>query len=112
MAATVNQICHEIIEKVNTSKLDFKMNQTPYSLHFSIRKKFSKVPAVTSPHSSNIQRAFEEINQNEGLQKELLNMREEYRKLFNFYEMEMGLRSNLEQELVNQTNLCSKLKAE
>ena len=61
MALKVNRICSEIIEKVSTSNLDFKMNQTPYSLHFSIRKKFSKTTAeeeVNQPLRGNVSEDF------------------------------------------------------
>ena len=112
MALKVNRICSEIIEKVSTSNLDFKMNQTHYSLHFSIRKKFSKTTAeeeVNQPLRGNVS---EDFSQNNMLRQELLNMRNEYEKLFKFYELEMGLRSNLETELEKQNEQSSKLKLE
>ena len=40
--ASVNQICEELIRNVTSSDLEYKMNQTPYSLFFSICKKFNK----------------------------------------------------------------------
>ena len=40
--AIVTQICEELIRNVTNSDLEYKMNQTPYSLFFSIRKKFNK----------------------------------------------------------------------
>ena len=39
---SVDQTCESIIRHVNLSRLDYHMNQTPYSMHFSIRKKFVK----------------------------------------------------------------------
>jgi hypothetical protein len=48
----VNRMCSEIVEKVNLSGLDFKINQMPYSLHLSIRKKFSKTPNTNSNSSA------------------------------------------------------------
>ena len=36
--AAVHKMCSEIIEKVELSGLDFNINQTPYSIHFSIRR--------------------------------------------------------------------------
>ena len=47
VAMAVNKACSDILDTVNRSKLDYKMNQTPYSLHFSIRKKFSKISTQT-----------------------------------------------------------------
>ena len=35
-------ICEELIRNVTNSDLEYKMNQTPYTLFFSIRKKFNK----------------------------------------------------------------------
>ena len=43
MDSAVNEACSKIIDNVNSSNLDYEMNQTPYSLHFSIRKKFTKI---------------------------------------------------------------------
>ena len=112
MALKVNRICSEIIEKVNTSNLDFKMNQTPYSLHFSIRKKFSKRTAEEQVNQYFRGNVSEDLSQNNMLGQELLNMRNEYEKLFKFYELEMGLRSNLEKELELQNKRSDKLKLE
>ena len=112
MALKVNRICSEIIEKVNTSNLDFKMNQTPYSLHFSIRKKFSKRTAEEQVNQYFRGNVSEDLSQNNMLGQELLNMRNEYEKLFKFYELEMGLRSNLEKELEVQNERSDKLKLE
>ena len=113
MALKVNKICSEIIEKVNNSNLDFKMNQTPYSLHFSIRKKFSKTRAaeeqVTQHYGVNV---CEDPSQNSLLRQELINMRSEYEKLFKFYELEMGLRINLEKELKVQNERSHELELE
>ena len=39
---SVDQICESIIRQVNLSRLDHQINQTPYSMYFSIRKKFVK----------------------------------------------------------------------
>ena len=52
--ATVNAACSEIIDKVNTSGLDYSINLTPYSIHLSIRKKFSRISSTTlrSPSST------------------------------------------------------------
>ena len=45
---SIDKTCETIIRQVCSSKLDYHMNQTPYSIYFSIRKKFVK------GHSPNI----------------------------------------------------------
>ena len=40
--SSLDKTCEDVIRKVTTSNLDFKMKQTPYSIFFSIRKKFTK----------------------------------------------------------------------
>ena len=97
--ATVHQLCSEILNQVDNSKLDYKVNQTPCSLHISVRKKFSKisreVPSVPNSCPPPTPE-FEDVN--ESLRKELLNTRNEYEKLFNFYLLERNTRENLEAE--------------
>ena len=98
--AVVTKLVSEIIETVNNSKLDYKMNQTPYSLHFSIRKKFTK----NSIHSSEnddctLKRNDEVLSQNNYLRQELLKTMSEYQKLFEFYQFEMDAKIRLESEL-------------
>ena len=94
--ASIHQQCSEIIEKVSLSGLDYNLNQTPYSIHFSIRKKFSKF-FKTSNSPQTIQTENPSIN--EYLRFELLNMRSEYEKLFNFYKAETEQKLILESEL-------------
>ena len=98
--ATVHQLCSEILNQVDNSKLDYKVNQTPYSLHISVRKKFSKisreVPSVPNSCPPPTPK-FEDVN--ESLRKELLNTRNEYEKLLNFYLLEKNTRDNLEADL-------------
>ena len=105
----VNQTCSEIIEKVNLSGLDYTMNLTPYSIHFSIRKKFSKVS-----QSSEQARLVNSDNpsQNDLLQQELLNTRKEYLNLLNFFQIETESKSKLEAELIKEREIRSKLEAE
>ena len=43
-----NQVCEKIIQDVKTSDLHFLLNETPYSAHITIRKKFTKVHADSS----------------------------------------------------------------
>ena len=112
MAPSVNQICSEIIETVNLSNLDFNMNQTPYSLHFSIRKKFSRAAKENgNPNSPRTNSA--EFYVNYGLRQELNNMQIEYEKLLAFCKAESEEKSKLEAELEGaskvQSDLMSKL---
>ena len=97
--ATVHQLCSEILDQVENSNLDYKVNQTPYSLHISVRKKFTKlfrdVPSATNSRPSTALK-FEDVS--ESLRKELLQTRNEYEKLFNFYLLEKNTRENLEAE--------------
>ena len=46
---SIDQTCEHIVRQVCSSNLDFHMNQTPYSIYFSIRKKFIK---GFSPHDN------------------------------------------------------------
>ena len=96
--SSVNQICESIIRPVTTSCPDFNMHQTPYSLHFSIHKKYSR-NVTPYQHQDRSSSSLPENNQNQYLHQELLNMRNEYTKVFNFYQVEMTEKMNLEDEL-------------
>ena len=98
--AAVHKMCLEIIEKVNLSGVDFTMNQTPYSIHFSIRKKLSKLSRTTTPISSQ-EPIFSDLSDN--LRRELLNTRNEYVKLYNFYIFEAEVKAKVEAELIKET---------
>ena len=92
----VNQTCASILEKVTSSGLDFSIHQTPYSIHFSLRRKFSKhcdkIPLdYSSPLSS-------PENQDDRLQQQLLYTRKEYEKLYNLYLIESEAKQKLEED--------------
>ena len=92
--ATVNQACASILEKVTSSKLDFSIHQTPYSIHFSLRKKFSKNSKnITLDYSSPVAEP-----QDDRLRQELLNTRKEYDRLYNFYLYENEAKRKLEDD--------------
>ena len=100
--ATVNEACAGLIDAVNSSGLDFSLNLTPYSLHFSIRRKFSKISKnskllKTNPSQDDV---------------ELLRLRSEYEKLYNFCQFETKQKSELEAELLKELNVKSELKEE
>ena len=104
---SVNQICESIVHQVTTSCLDFNMNQTPYSLHFSIRKKFSK---NLTPNRSSLSSA-DRPAETEYLRQELLCMKNEYTKVFSFYQFEMKERMHLEENVKGKTATIANLKA-
>ena len=58
----VNDICARLINNVISSKLDYNINQTPYSLYFSVRKKFSKCATETN---MNIEESDMIMNENQ-----------------------------------------------
>ena len=96
--ATANQVCATILENVINSGLDFNINQTPYSIHFSLRKKYSKnssnkIPLCSSPNTS-----LPQETQVDNFRQELLHTRNEYVKLYNMYEAEQEARSKLDEE--------------
>ena len=95
--ANVNRICEDILRKVVDSKLDFKVNQTPYSMYFSIRKKF--IRNSNDSGATLVSDNQENSGQTELLRQELLYMRSEYEKLYNFYQIEIGTRTYTEDEL-------------
>ena len=87
--ASVNQICEDLIRNVTNCDLDYKMHQTPFSLFFSIRKKFTK--------NSNYGASF----QNPVPSEELLHIRQEYRNLFNFFQAEVEAKQQIESQLIS-----------
>ena len=89
--ATVNQACTSVLEKVTSSKVDFSIHQTPYSIQFSLRRKFSKSSKnVPLDYSSPVAEAQELL--------ELLNTRNEYDRLYNFYLFENEAKHKLEEK--------------
>ena len=75
--ATVNEVCEDIIKKVCSSNLTYQINQTPYSLYFTIRKKFVKEFDPNSSSSTS--------NPLEALVNENNYVRSEYNKLLALY---------------------------
>ena len=96
--ATVNQVCATILDNVINSGLDFSIQQTPYSIHFSLRKKYcknssNKTPLISPSHNTSL-----EETQVEKFRQELLHTRNEYVKLYNMYAEEHEARCRLETE--------------
>ena len=96
--ADANHEWASIIEKVIHSGLDFVINQTPYSIHFSLRRKFSKNSSNKIPLSSPHDKYPPEISQVDRFRQELLHTRNEYVNLYNLYEAELDERYKLELE--------------
>ena len=111
--ASVNQICEELIRNVTNSDLDYKMHQTPFSLFFSIRKKFIK--------NSNFGSSFLPTNPvlTEKFRDELFHVRNEYGNLFHFYQAELDAKKELgnqlaalKEEVASKDELLNKLRKE
>ena len=73
----IDKACEQIIRQVSSSQLDYHMNQTPYSIYFSIRKKFIRgfVPS-----------ASENLDFSTYGDAELVNLKKEYQKLYECYQ--------------------------
>ena len=109
MASAVHEACSKIIDNVNSSNLDYKMNQTPYSLHFSIRKKFTKISNSTTTDFGSLLNPQLSGNHIDLFRQELLNTRNEYLNLYNYYIEEKDAKNKLEAEnLVLSGNLSAK----
>ena len=98
MASAVHEVCSKIIDNVNSSNLDYKMKQTPYSLHFSIRKKFTKVSLCTTTDFGSLLNPQLSGNHIDLFCQELLNTRNEYLNLYNYYIEEKDAKTKLEAE--------------
>ena len=77
----VNEICLRLINNVISSRLDYNINQTPYSLDFSVRKKFSK---CATENTMNIEESDMIVNENQTnvLRQELVFLRSESQRLY------------------------------
>ena len=90
--ASVNQICEDLIRNVTNCDLDYKMHQTPFSLFFSIRKKFTEKSNYGASFQNPVPSGFKE---------ELLYVRQEYRNLFNFYQAEIEAKKQIESQIIS-----------
>ena len=96
--ATVNQVCATILDNVINSGLDFSIHQTPYSIHFSLRKKYCKNSSNKIPLNSPSHTSLQQETQVEQFRQELLHTRNEYVKLYNLYAAEHEAKCKLERE--------------
>ena len=96
--AAVNQVCASLVEHVTNSGLDFTIHQTPYSIHFSLRKKFSKNSSKRIPLNSPSFDSLPIETELDKFRQELLQTRNEYVKLYNMYAAEHEARCKLEGE--------------
>ena len=100
---SVDLTCEKIINSICTSKLDYHMNQTPYSIHFSIRKKFIK----GYKHQNHSE--YSENFYTESSEVQLFNLKKEYAKLFSFYETALANEKFLESEMLRLSNNYAEL---
>jgi hypothetical protein len=90
---------------VINSGLDFSIHQTPYSIHFSLRKKFFKNPSnkttMNSPSTNTSSPSQETIV--DRFRQELLYTRNEYANLYNLYaaELEAKCKATMEDSRTN-----------
>ena len=100
VTSSAEDICIEIMKKVTSSNLDFKMNQTPYSLHFSIRNKFTRVSSqLSSPGTA--QHPPLPAHHDDRLLEELTYARNEFVKLYHLYLAEKESKVKLEDEIAS-----------
>ena len=86
---SVDQTCESIIRQVNLSRLDYQMNQTPYSMHFSIRKKFLK------GHNQNLYISSEMTKD-----LEIFHLKQECKKLYDLYQIASETKANLSSDIL------------
>ena len=116
MTIDPNQICDEILRKVSSSKLNYHINQTPYSVYLTIRKKFIKeyepineTPIVPEENSSYVS----------ALEKENVYIKNEFEKLARLYNacienkasLESGMESlKAEFDKLKEAKVCAEVK--
>ena len=99
---SINQTCEDIVRVVNLSKLDYQMNQqTPYSMHFSIRKKFLK------GHNPNLYNSPEVAKD-----CEIFHLKQEYQKLYDLYQIASAAEAKLSSDLSNLKTEADALKSD
>ena len=98
---SINQTCEDIVRVVNFSKLDYQMNQTPYSMHFSIRKKFLK------GHNPNFY-----ISPEVTKDLEIFHLKQEYQKLYDLYQIALVTEANLTSDLSNLKTEADALRSD
>ena len=74
-----NAIFEEVIKYVNYSNLNYQVNQTPYSVHISIRKKFLKGNVINN--NFNPRPSFGNL-ETKPFENELNYIKSEYEKLW------------------------------
>ena len=94
--ASVNFVCASISETVIRSGLDFNINQTPYSIHFSMRRKFSKNSSNKIPLNYPHEPSSQGVCEIDCSRQELLQTKNEYVNLYNLYVSEHEARCKLE----------------
>ena len=90
---TPNEVCADIIRTVNASNLNFQVNETPYSVYFTIRKKFLK-----DRQSGRLN--LEAVAQSKAFENENKHLRIEYEKLYELYKTTFEKNVHLVSEVV------------
>ena len=98
---SVDQTCDDIVRVVNLSRLVYQMNQTPYSMHFSIRKKFLK---GNNPNLYNSPEVTKDC--------EICHLKQEYQKLYDLYQIASAAEAKLSSDLSNLKTEADALKSD
>ena len=98
---SVDQTCENIVRLVNMSKLDYQMNQTPYSMHFSIRKKFLR------GHNPDLQISTEIYKD-----VEMFHIKQEYKKLYDLYQTSVSSETSLKSDILDLKTKTEALQSE
>ena len=109
-AKNAHETCEEIIKKVCASKLNYTMNQTPYSVYLTIRKKYVK---EYEPEIETFDKVALNV-QKDALENENNLIKHEYKKLYQYYQNCLQnntfLQAELEEIKTEKNDLESKLK--
>ena len=90
------------------SGLDFSIHQTPYSIHFSLCKKYSRKSSNKIPlYSHSLKTSLPQETLVDNFRQELLHTRNEYVQLYKMYEAEQEARCKLEIEYKELIGNCA-----
>ena len=88
-----------IVKTVTTSGLDYHLTQTPYSIQFSIRKKFTRRFNETSENNYDRVEAEKLLEETEILKKNLNQVQQEYQTMFYMSQANQNARVKVEDDL-------------
>ena len=96
---TTANISDHIVKTVTMSGLDYHLTQTPYSIQFSIRKKFTKRFDEVSENNYNSFEVEKLLEETEVLKQNLNEVKKEYRDLFYMSQSNQNTKLEVEAEL-------------